>query len=106
MESIAAYDDPLAMGTFKMPPLKAVCTQKSGSEKKMIEEDLDKLIATAGIVRLNADINEDFMEGDEEPSRSPDALLSAESLKKLRTDEKDFPELSFDLNKESNVVPK
>ena len=25
MESIAAYDDPLAMGTFKMPPLKAVC---------------------------------------------------------------------------------
>ena len=35
----------------------------------MIEEDLDKLIATAGIVRLNADISEDFMEGEEEPTR-------------------------------------
>ena len=35
----------------------------------MIEEDLDKLIATAGIVRLNADFTEDFMEGDEEPTR-------------------------------------
>ena len=105
MKSIATFDDSLAMGTFKMPPLKAVCQQKSGSEKKVIEEDLDKMIAAAGIVRLNADF-EDHMEGDEEPTRSPDAPFSAESLKKLRTDEKDFPELSFDLNKESNVVPK
>ena len=105
MKSIATFDDPLAMGTFKMPSLKAVCQQKSGSEKKVIEEDLDKMIAAAGIVRLNADF-EDHMEGDEEPTKKPDAPLSAESLKKLRTDEKDFPELSFDLNKESNVVPK
>ena len=106
MKSIAAYDDPLAMGTFKMPPLKAVCQQKSRSEKKVVEEDLDRYISAAGIVRLNADITEDIMEGDEEPNRSPDAPLSVESLKKLRADEKDFPELSFDLNKESNVPPK
>jgi hypothetical protein len=71
-----------------------------------MEEELDKWIPAAGIVRLNADITEDFMDAELEPRGSPDGPMTAESLKKLKGDEKDFLELSFDLNKESNVPPK
>ena len=106
LKSIKEYDDPLAMGSFTMPSLKAVRKLKKGSRKEALEKDLDKLIPAAGIVRLNADFTEDMMEDDIEPSPESEAPMTTESLKKLRADEKDFPELSFDLNKETNVPPK
>ena len=106
LKSIKEYDDSLAMGTFTMPSLKAVRKLKKGSRKEALEKDLDKLIPASGIVRLNADIQEEMMDDELEPSPSPNAPLTSECLKKLRADEADFPELSFDLNKETNVPPK
>ena len=53
------YGTSLALGSFKMPSLKSICDSKQ--EEKHNENELERKIAKAGIVRLNADISETMM---------------------------------------------
>ena len=55
------YGTSLALGSFKMPPLRLVADEKRDEEKKHFENNLEQRIASAGVIRLNADISEAMM---------------------------------------------
>ena len=101
VKSMNEYGTELAVGSFKMPSLAAVC------EKKLYgESNLEQKIAKANVIRLNEDINDDMNFFDEETKIVDNTIMPTEELNRLRNDNTDFHELRFELNEDVNMPPK
>ena len=101
------FGDELAHGTFKMPSLNSVFEKKSGED---FMSSLEQRIASNGIIRLNADINDtmtpEHLMFDEEKKVASASFMSLEKLKVMRNDGSDFYEIRFELNEDALMPPK